>query len=305
MACLLQPECNFLHSFFRCKLPVEVVDVEVKITSMQGTHIFRRDRTTQLIKCTPWSTRLHLHPAIIKKMKTFLEVEGKMDPIPTPGSQFRPPLPDTNPNIRKDNVTEKRKRATPKKFRPATPKPTTVCPTLPEAPPKPKNDAPLPSVPVQESTSWSGTGKMSENLFQDRNWLFPPNYLKNKTKNEPKATTNITSPKTQIKEEESNKNEQPTEKCGWGLGCPFCKSQEQKEDQGKEQQQKLSPNAKQQAARPKTLTLNISKAKQQWEDEMERLNSKYNLDCYSNSELDLESDKGEQYRYEHDYEILI
>ena len=23
MACLLQPECNFLHGFFRCKLPVK------------------------------------------------------------------------------------------------------------------------------------------------------------------------------------------------------------------------------------------------------------------------------------------
>ena len=50
MACLLQPECNFLHSFFRCKLPVEVVDVEVKITSTQGTHIFRRDQTMQVIR---------------------------------------------------------------------------------------------------------------------------------------------------------------------------------------------------------------------------------------------------------------
>ena len=126
--------------------------MEVKITSMQGTHIFRRDRTTQLIICTPWSTRLCLHPTIIKKMKTFLEVEGKLGPILTPSSQFRPPLPDTNPNIRKDNITEKRKRATPKKFRPVTPKPTTVCPSLPEAPPKPKNDVPLPSVPAQEST---------------------------------------------------------------------------------------------------------------------------------------------------------
>ena len=122
MACLLQPECNFLHSFFRCKLQVEVVDLEVKITSMQGTHIFRRDRTTQLIKCTTWSTRLHQHPTIIKKMKTFLEVEGKMGPIPTPSSQLRPPLPDTNPNIRKGTVTGKRQRATlKKKFRLATP----------------------------------------------------------------------------------------------------------------------------------------------------------------------------------------
>ena len=115
MACLLQPECNFLHGFFRCKLLVEVVDVEVKFASMPGTHIFRRDRTTQLIKCTPWSTRLCLHPTIIKKMKTFLEVEGKMGPVPTPSSQFRPPLPDTNPNIRKDTVTEKRKEPHPRR----------------------------------------------------------------------------------------------------------------------------------------------------------------------------------------------
>ena len=48
MACLLQPECNFLHGYFRYKLPVEVVDVEVKITSMQGMHIFqeRQNDTT-------------------------------------------------------------------------------------------------------------------------------------------------------------------------------------------------------------------------------------------------------------------
>ena len=73
-------------------------------------------------------------------MKTFLEMEGKKGPIPVPApsNQFRPPLPDTNPNVRKDNVTEKRKRTTPKtKFRPATPKPTTVHPPLPEAPPEP------------------------------------------------------------------------------------------------------------------------------------------------------------------------
>ena len=113
MTYLLQPECNFLHGFFRCKLPVEVVDVEVKITSMQETHIFRRDPTTQVIMCTPWSTRLHSHPTIIKKMKTFLEVKGKMGPTPTPASQFRPPLPNTNPNIIKDNAAEKRKRAVP------------------------------------------------------------------------------------------------------------------------------------------------------------------------------------------------
>ena len=242
MAYLLQPECNFLHGFFRCKLPIEVVDVDVKIMSMQGTHIFRRDQTTQLIRCTPWSTRLCPHPTIIKKMKTFLEVEGKMGPVPT--SQFRPPLPDTNPKIRKDNAVEKRKRAAPKRFRPATPKPTTACPPLPDAPPKPKNDVsdscPLPSVPVCESTPWPGTGKMSGNLFEDRNWLLPSNYLdngnENKTENEPKITTGVTSPRPPIEEEEPKTNEQSAEKCGWGPGCPFCKSQEEKEEQNKVKQ---------------------------------------------------------------------
>ena len=146
-----------LHN--RCKLPVEVVDVEVKVISMQGTHIFRRDRMNQLIRCMPWTTKLCPHPNIIKKMKTFLDVENKMGPIiPALVSQFRPPLPETNPNIRKDDSPEKRRRASPKKrFRPATPKATTahppllqimatprataVCPPFPQTIPKPINGA--------------------------------------------------------------------------------------------------------------------------------------------------------------------
>ena len=205
MACLLQPECNFLHGYFRCWLPVEVVDVEVKITSMQGMHIFQRDRTTQLIKCTPWSTRLHPHPTIIKKIRTFLEVEGKMGSIPQPASsQYRLPQLDTNPNVRKDNTAEKRKRAAPtKRFRPSmAPKPseTTMHPpvTISKAPinVKLQTDAsenrhpPLENAPVCRSTPWPDAGKMSENLFKDRNWLLPPNYLNDVSKN----TTGITSP---------------------------------------------------------------------------------------------------------------
>ena len=38
---------------------------------------------------------------------------------------------------------------------------------------------------------------------------------------------------------------------------------------------------------------------------MERLNAKYNLDCFSDSELNAESDEGEQYKYEHGYETII
>ena len=110
-----EPECNFLHGFFSCHLPVEMVDVGVIITSMQGTHTFRRDRTCQVIKCNPWSTRLHL--TIIKKMKTHLELEGKLGPKLQPYSnQSRPTQPNTNPHVRKEaKATEKRKRLIPTK----------------------------------------------------------------------------------------------------------------------------------------------------------------------------------------------
>ena len=47
------------------------------------------------------------------------------------------------------------------------------------------------------------------------------------------------------------------------------------------------------------------KLHKQWEEEMERLNAKYNLDCFSESELDSESDEGEEYKYKHGYETLI
>ena len=152
--------------------------------------------------------------------------------------------------------------------------------------------------------------KSAGNLFEDRNWLLPPNYLDNENKNEHKNVTNITSPRPPVKEEEPKVNEQTAEKCRWGPDCPFCKNQEKEEN--KIQQQKMPPQPKvqkPQVRRPKTLNLtdwypSQTKAKQQWEAEMERLNSKYNLNYFSDSELNSESDKGEQYRYEHGYETL-
>ena len=244
MVCFLQPECNFLHGYFRCRLPVKVVDMEVKITSMQGTHIFQRDRTIQLIKCTLWSMRLYPHPTIVKKMQTFLEVEGKMGPILQPNrSQYRPPQVDTNSNVRKDKAAEKRKRAVPtKRFRPSItsrPGEAAACPptTTSKAP---TNDRPqvqeetsdskpqsLENVPVCESTPWPNVGKISGNLFEERkDWLFPPNYPNNNSKN----TTNVTSPKPPVKEELKTDEQSfagpKSDKCGWGPNCPFCKNQE-------------------------------------------------------------------------------
>ena len=50
---------------------------------------------------------------------------------------------------------------------------------------------------------------------------------------------------------------------------------------------------------------NQLKLHREWEENMERLNDKYGLNCFSDYELDSESDEGEEYRYKHKYEMLI
>ena len=149
---------------------------------MQGTHIFRRDRTPQFIKCTLWSSRLCPHQTIIKKMRTFLEVKGKLGPIPQPSSsQYRFPQPDTNPSVRKVNKSaEKRRRITPtKRFRAnVKSNEAAACPitTVSKAPTPDNRPPPIEDAQVCESTPWPEAGKIFGNLFEERkDWPLPPN----------------------------------------------------------------------------------------------------------------------------------
>ena len=219
-------------------------------------------------------------------MKPFLEVENKMGPIiPALASQFRLPLPETNPNVRKSDATEKRKRVTPKKrFRPATCRATVTCLPLPQAPPKPTSDAAAASAPamVREDTPWPGTGRMSGNLLEERNWLLPKGYLAMEGEKEGVAKPY---PKEEGKEGEQNPN-QKEEKCDGDPIALFARHKRKKlifpinRNKWKASRKTLP---KPQVKRPNTLSM--TKTKQQWEQEMERLNTKYNLDCFSASEL--------------------
>ena len=108
---------------------------------------------------------------------------------------------------------------------------------------------------------------MSGNLFEDRNWVLPKDYLVTENK---KEDTIVATTKPPLKEEsktEEQATSQKEEKCGWGSNYPFCKSQKKEEEN--QQQQKPLPKA--QAKSPNTLSL--TKMRQQWEAEMERLNS--------------------------------
>ena len=111
---------------------------------------------------------------------------------------------------------------------------------------------------MQESNPWPGTSKMSANLFEDRNWLLPQNYLRSKNKSE--NMTIVTSPRPQIKEEEPKTNKQSLQKCKWGPNCPLFKNHKKEKEEDKTQQQlKAYPQSKlqkPQARRPKILSLN-------------------------------------------------
>ena len=82
---------------------------------MPGIHTSRRDRTCQIIRCNPWSTRLHPHPTLIKKMRTYLELEEKLGPKPKQQpqpqqTQSRPTQPNTNPLVRRGTKTSDKRR---------------------------------------------------------------------------------------------------------------------------------------------------------------------------------------------------
>ena len=113
MACVLKPEWNFLHGYLKCLLPIETMDVEVKIKMMKGIHTFRRHQTTQVISCNPWSTRLHPYPSLIRKMKTYVELEGKLGAHPQPQpctSTFSPDKNSLPQRIPVPKKAEKKKR---------------------------------------------------------------------------------------------------------------------------------------------------------------------------------------------------
>ena len=77
MTCNLMPECNFVNRYFRCLLPEDTIDMEVNVKTMEGIHTFRRDCTTQIISCKPWSPRIWPYPSLVRRTQTCLELKGE------------------------------------------------------------------------------------------------------------------------------------------------------------------------------------------------------------------------------------
>ena len=140
----------------------------------------------------------------------------------------------------------------------------------------------LENAPFCKSIPWPSAGKVSGNLFKDKNWLLPPNYLNNDSKN----ATAITSPKPPIKEEpkigEQSVIRLKAEKCVWGPNCPFYKNQDKEEDWDGNHQNKLQQKTLPQPEiqRPKARcpeTLNYQKPQN-----LQKPNQETQIDRYPN-----------------------
>ena len=165
---------------------------------------------------------------------------------------------------------------------------------------------PLEDAPICAGTPWPKAGKMSGNLFKTRkDWLIPPNYNNDNNIN----TAIVTRSKSPIKIE-PKPEEQPTtslmaEKCGRWPNCPICKNIEEDWDGDHQKQLQQQPQSQvqmpqmqcpqalnyQKPQRSNSKTSGVSncypsqlKLHKQWEEEIDRLNAKYNLDCFSDSD---------------------
>ena len=206
-----------------------------------------------------------------------------------------------------------------------------------QPPPSLENDS------VCTSTPWPEAGKMSRNLFELRkDWPIPPTNNTASATN-PKLPIKV-EPQEQDQPTPCATAPKP-EQCRWGPNCLICKNAEEDWDgehqkqfqqtntniQTQDTQQKNSfQTQKHEAisgpepsvctrlsgttklpAHPDTVLrcsgqiCELIHLRREWEEKMEKLNKKYGLHYFSDSELDSELDEGKNYRYEHKYETLI
>ena len=108
--------------------------------------------------------------------------------------------------------------------------------------------------------------------------------------------------KPPIKFEPQNQEIPKAEKCGWGQDCPFHKKEEEEWDGNQQDQfqqmysfqdQNMKLTIPQTSQPTWEQSFNVpdkyveqTHLRKEWEKKMERLNEKYNFDCFSSLELD-------------------
>ena len=72
MACELSVYCNLIFGIPSCNLLEDTVDVNLRVHTLWGIHTYKKDRSTQVMKCSPWGTEVKPSPSLQKKMAEYL-----------------------------------------------------------------------------------------------------------------------------------------------------------------------------------------------------------------------------------------
>ena len=77
MACILKSTVQLCA--WMLEMPITRGDHRCRSESQnnEGIHMFRRDCTTQIISCKPWSPRLCPYWSLVRRMQTYLELKGQ------------------------------------------------------------------------------------------------------------------------------------------------------------------------------------------------------------------------------------
>ena len=159
----------------------------------------------------------------------------------------------------------------------------------------------------REDTPWPNTMPASTNLFGSRaSWPIlptePPTVVMMEKAEVPPRIAAI--PHALVLNKPQN-NKPVEEECRWEPHCPIFTKEEGTRDWYSERQENQQRNhCPQSPQHPKAYDIpdrfsQQIKLEKEWNEKMEHLNSKYNLDYYSNSESDSD------FEQEHKYETLI
>ena len=69
MACKLSTNCNLIFVILSCNLLEHTIDMDLKVCTLQEIHTYKKDSSTQVIKCSP---EVKPFPSLQKKMTEFL-----------------------------------------------------------------------------------------------------------------------------------------------------------------------------------------------------------------------------------------
>ena len=106
MACNLAPTCNYLFGYFLCTLLEDMIDVDITMYMMKDIHTFRKDKTMQISKCSPWRMGVKPFPSLRKKMKDYIE-ESQTTVSPFIHRSY-PSMPNPSPFAKQPKATHGR-----------------------------------------------------------------------------------------------------------------------------------------------------------------------------------------------------